>query len=191
MQDFTADGAPGEDNAATKKARSRSSRPRPAAKAAPASDRTPARDGQMADIAAQLAAIKRSQAVITFALDGTILDANDNFLNTLGYTLAEIKGQHHSMFVDPAYRASHEYRLFWDKLGRGEYDAGQYKRIGKGGREVWIQASYNPMMDSKGKPYRVVKCATDITEQVMRNADFSGQISAINKAQAVIEFTMD
>ncbi|WP_376698591.1 methyl-accepting chemotaxis protein [Bradyrhizobium aeschynomenes] len=145
----------------------------------------------MADIAAQLAAIKRSQAVITFALDGTILDANDNFLNTLGYTLAEIKGQHHSMFVDPAYRASHEYRLFWDKLGRGEYDAGQYKRIGKGGREVWIQASYNPMMDSKGKPYRVVKCATDITEQVMRNADFSGQISAINKAQAVIEFTMD
>ncbi|MGJ5216405.1 methyl-accepting chemotaxis protein [Bradyrhizobium oligotrophicum] len=145
----------------------------------------------MADIVAQLAAIKRSQAVITFALDGTILDANDNFLNALGYSLAEIKGQHHSMFVDPAYRQSHEYRMFWDKLGRGEYDAGQYKRIGKGGREVWIQASYNPMMDSKGKPYRVVKCATDITEQVMRNADFSGQIAAISKAQAVIEFTMD
>ncbi|CCD85468.1 putative methyl-accepting chemotaxis protein (MCP) with multiple PAS domains [Bradyrhizobium sp. ORS 285] len=191
MQDFTADGAPGEENAATKKARSRSSRARPAAKAASAPDRMPARDGQMADIAAQLAAIKRSQAVITFALDGTILDANDNFLNALGYSLAEIKGQHHSMFVDSADRTGHEYRLFWEKLGRGEYDAGQYKRIGKGGREVWIQASYNPMMDSKGKPYRVVKCATDITEQVMRNADLSGQISAINKAQAVIEFTMD
>jgi methyl-accepting chemotaxis protein len=191
MQDFTADGAPGEDNAAGKKARSRSSRPRPAAKAAPAADRAPARDGQMADIAAQLAAIKRSQAVITFALDGTILDANDNFLNALGYSLAEIKGQHHSMFVDPAYRHSQEYRLFWDKLGRGEFDAGQYKRIGKGGREVWIQASYNPMMDSKGRPYRVVKCATDITEQVIRNADLSGQINAINKAQAVIEFSLD
>ncbi|WP_244423369.1 PAS domain S-box protein, partial [Bradyrhizobium sp. ORS 375] len=140
---------------------------------------------------AQIAAMNRSQAVITFGLDGTILDANDNFLNALGYTLAEIKGQHHSMFVDPAYRQSHEYRMFWDKLGRGEFDAGQYKRIGKGGKEVWIQASYNPMMDANGKPYRVVKFATDITEQVMRNADLSGQIAAINKAQAVIEFTMD
>jgi len=139
----------------------------------------------------QLAAINRSQAMIEFALDGTILGANENFLGTVGYTLAEIKGQHHSMFVDPAYRASAEYRMFWEKLGRGEYDAGQYKRIGKGGKEVWIQASYNPIIDQAGKPFKVVKYATDITAEVIKNADFSGQISAINKAQAVIEFTLD
>ena len=114
----------------------------------------------------QLAAIDRSQAMIEFALDGTILNANANFLNTLGYALGEVKGQHHSMFVDPAYRQSHEYRMFWDKLGRGEYDAGQYKRLGKGGREVWIQASYNPILDQAGKAFKVVKYATDITEQV-------------------------
>ena len=104
--------------------------------------------------------------MIEFKLDGTILDANDNFLKSLGYTLAEIKGQHHRMFVDPAYRARPEYRAFWDKLGRGEFDAGQYKRIGKGGREVWIQASYNPILDLNGKPFKVVKYATDVTEQV-------------------------
>ncbi|WP_035659497.1 methyl-accepting chemotaxis protein, partial [Bradyrhizobium sp. STM 3809] len=109
----------------------------------------------------------------------------------LGYSLGEIKGQHHSMFVDPAYRQSHDYRMFWDKLGRGEYDAGQYKRIGKGGKEVWIQASYNPIMGPDGKPFKVVKYATDITEDVIRNADYGGQIAAINKAQAVIEFTME
>ncbi|WP_456717160.1 methyl-accepting chemotaxis protein [Bradyrhizobium sp. USDA 4353] len=139
----------------------------------------------------QLAAIDRSQAMIMFSLDGTILDANENFLRTLGYSLAEIKGQHHSMFVDPSYRLSPEYRMFWDKLGRGEYDAGQYKRIGKGGREVWIQASYNPILDQSGKPFKVVKYATDITEAVIRNADYSGQIDAINKAQAVIQFSLD
>ena len=136
-------------------------------------------------------AINRSQAMIEFSLDGTVLDANVNFLTTLGYALEEIKGKHHSMFVDPAYRASPEYRLFWDKLGRGEYDAGQYKRIGKGGKEVWLQASYNPIMGSDGKPAGVVKYATDITEQLIKNADFSGQIAAVNKAQAVIEFTLD
>ncbi len=139
----------------------------------------------------QLAAIDRSQAIIEFALDGTILTANENFLATIGYSLNEIKGQHHSMFVTPAFRSSPDYRLFWDKLGRGEYDAGQYLRIGKGGREVWIQASYNPILDQSGKPFRVVKYATDITEQIIRNADFSGQIDAVNKAQAVIEFTLD
>ena len=141
--------------------------------------------------AAQLAAIDRSQAMIVFGLDGIVEYANENFLNTLGYTLAEIKGQHHQMFVDPAYRHSPDYRMFWDKLGRGEYDAGQYKRLGKGGREIWIQASYNPMIGSDGKPFKVIKYATDITEQVIQNADYSGQIAAINKAQAVIEFTLD
>ena len=141
--------------------------------------------------ASQLAAIDRSQAMIMFSLDGKIEYANENFLRTLGYSLDEIKGQHHSMFVDPVYRQSTDYRLFWDKLGRGEYDAGQYKRIGKGGREVWIQASYNPILDQSGKPFKVVKYATDITSEVIRNADFAGQLDAINKAQAVIQFTLD
>jgi methyl-accepting chemotaxis protein len=136
-------------------------------------------------------AINRVQAVIEFGLDGKILHANENFLKTLGYSLEEIKGNHHSMFVDAAYRQSPDYRLFWEKLGRGEYDAGQYKRIGKGGRVVWIQASYNPVLDQNGKPLKVVKFATDVTEQKLRNADYEGQIAAISKAQAVIEFTLD
>ena len=141
--------------------------------------------------ASQLAAIDRSQAMIMFSLDGKIEYANENFLRTLGYSLDEIKGQHHSMFVDPVYRQSTDYRMFWDKLARGEYEAGQYRRIGKGGREVWIQASYNPILDQSGKPFKVVKYATDITSEVIRNADFAGQIDAIGKSQAVIEFNMD
>ena len=121
---------------------------------------------QAADHAGQLEAIGKAQAVIEFSLDGKVLCANDNFCTTLGYTEAELKGQHHSLFVDPEHRASPDYRMFWDKLGRGEYDAGQYKRIGKGGREVWIQASYNPIFDLNGKPFKVVKYATDVTAQV-------------------------
>ena len=88
-----------------------------------------------------IAAINKSQAVIEFTPEGKILHANPNFLGAIGYTLEEIKGQHHGMFVEPAYRASAEYKAFWDKLGRGEFDAAQYKRIAKGGREIWIQAS--------------------------------------------------
>ena len=144
-----------------------------------------------ADFSGQIAAVSKAQAVIEFSLDGKVRHANENFLNAMGYAAAEVVGQHHSLFVDPVYRQSPEYRLFWDKLGRGEFDAGQYKRIGKGGKEVWLQASYNPIMDMDGKPYKVVKDATDITEQVIKNADFSGQIEAVNKAQAVIEFTLD
>ncbi|MDE2303957.1 MAG: PAS domain-containing protein, partial [Gammaproteobacteria bacterium] len=98
------------------------------------------------DLRGEIAAINRSQAVIHFELDGTVISANDNFLSVLGYSLDEIKGKHHSLFVDPAYRETPAYRAFWEKLGRGEYDAGQYKRIGKGGKEVWIQASYNPIL---------------------------------------------
>jgi methyl-accepting chemotaxis protein len=146
---------------------------------------------QNVDYTAQIAAIGRSQAVIEFALDGTILDANDNFCRALGYTVDEIRGKHHSMFADPAYAASPAYRQFWDKLNRGEFDASEYKRIGKGGREVWIQASYNPILDGNGKPVRVIKFATDITAQKLRNADFEGQLAAISKAQAVIEFSLD
>ena len=144
-----------------------------------------------ADQKGQIAAIGKAQAVIEFQMDGTIITANDNFLNALGYTLDEVKGKHHSMFVDEAYKQSPAYKEFWAKLNRGEYDAAEYKRIGKGGREVWIQASYNPILDLDGKPFKVVKYATDVTRQKLLNADYQGQIAAISKAQAVIEFNMD
>jgi methyl-accepting chemotaxis protein len=158
---------------------------------APAPRKVSVDANQLADLQGQLAAISKAQAVIEFQLDGIIITANDNFLNTLGYRLEEIKGHHHSMFVDPAYRAGDEYRRFWEKLGRGEYDANQYKRIGKGGREVWIQASYNPIFDAAGKPYKVVKYAADVTARVLSSAESKGQLEAINRAQAVIEFTLD
>ena len=144
-----------------------------------------------ANFEGQVAAISKAQALIEFSLDGRILHANDNFLNALGYTLEEVKGQHHRMFVDPVQRESVEYRMFWEKLGRGEYDAGQYRRVGKGGKEIWIQASYNPILDASGKPFKVVKYATDVTAQKLRSADFEGQLAAIGKAQAVIEFSLD
>ena len=144
-----------------------------------------------ADFEGQLNAVSKAQAVIEFKLDGTIVHANENFLKTLGYTLDEIKGRHHRMFVSEADSASNAYKLFWEKLNRGEFDSGEYKRIGKGGKEVWIQASYNPIMDMSGKPFKVVKYATDITASKLKNADFEGQLNAVSKAQAVIEFSMD
>ncbi len=144
-----------------------------------------------ADQAGQIAAISKAQAVIEFDMDGVVLTANDNFLTALGYRLDEIKGKHHSMFVDEAYKQSSAYKEFWAKLNRGEYDAAEYKRIGKGGREVWIQASYNPIFDLNGRPFKVVKYAIDVTRQKLVNADYQGQIAAISKAQAVIEFNMD
>jgi methyl-accepting chemotaxis protein len=113
-----------------------------------------------------VAAINKSQASIEFELDGTIVTANDNFLRVLGYSLEEIRGRHHSMFVEDAHRSSSEYRDFWASLNRGEYQAAEYMRLGKGGKQVWIQASYNPILDSNGKPVKVVKFATDITERV-------------------------
>ncbi|MBW7973069.1 PAS domain-containing methyl-accepting chemotaxis protein [Bradyrhizobium sp. BR 10289] len=141
--------------------------------------------------ASKIAAISRAQAVIEFKLDGTIVTANENFCKALGYSLAEIQGKHHSLFVEQAERDGAAYREFWAKLNRGEYQAGEFKRIGKGGREVWILASYNPMLDENGKPFGVVKFATDVTAEKLKNADLAGQIAAIDKAQAVIEFNMD
>ncbi|EJN12983.1 PAS domain S-box [Bradyrhizobium sp. YR681] len=144
----------------------------------------------MAD-ASKLAAINRAQAMIEFKLDGTIVDANENFCKALGYSLVEIQGKHHSIFMPHGDREGAAYGEFWAALNRGEYQAGEFKRIGKGGREVWILASYNPVMDDTGKPIGVVKFATDVTEQKLVNADLAGQIDAIGKSQAVIEFNMD
>ncbi|WP_027580253.1 PAS domain-containing methyl-accepting chemotaxis protein [Bradyrhizobium sp. Ai1a-2] len=146
---------------------------------------------QNLDFRAQTTAIGRVQAVIEFNLDGTVTNANENFLRAFGYSLAEIQGKHHSMFVEASFRDSPNYRELWQKLNRGEFETGEFKRIGKGGREVWILASYNPVFDESGKPFKVVKFATDVTEQKLRNADFAGQIAAIDKSQAVIEFAMD
>jgi methyl-accepting chemotaxis protein len=118
------------------------------------------------ETAATIAALGRAQATIEFNLDGTIVTANDNFLKTLGYSLGEITGRHHSMFVPVAERDSAEYKAFWEKLRRGDYEAGQFLRIGKGGKQVWIQASYNPVLDPNGKPTKVIKFATDVSDQV-------------------------
>ncbi len=144
-----------------------------------------------ADAAGQIAAIGKSQAVIEFNLDGTVIRANQLFLDALGYRAEEIVGRHHRMFVEPAYADSADYRRFWETLGRGEYQAAEYKRLGKGGREVWIQASYNPIFDLNGRPFKVVKYATDVTAAKLQAADNAGQIAAIGKSQAVIEFDMD
>ncbi len=143
------------------------------------------------DSVAQIEAVNRSMGVIEFNLDGTVITANPNFLSVINYTLDEIKGKHHSLLVDPAYAASPEYRAFWEKLNRGEFDTGEYKRIGKGGKEIWIQASYNPIRDINGKVYKVVKYASDITAQKLRNADYQGQLEAISKSMGVIQFNLD
>ena len=144
-----------------------------------------------ANFEGQIDAIDKAQAVIEFNLDGTIITANENFLQTMGYQLSDIQGEHHSLFAPNGLAESNEYKQFWQKLNRGEFQAGEYKRIAKNGREVWIQASYNPIFNADGEPYKVVKFATEITEQKLANANFAGQIAAIHKAQAVIEFNLD
>ncbi|GLS46530.1 methyl-accepting chemotaxis protein [Methylobacterium brachythecii] len=140
---------------------------------------------------AKLAALDRAQAVIEFDLAGKILVANENFLSAVGYTLPEIAGRHHSIFVEPGYKDSVEYQGFWDKLRLGQHQVGQFKRVSKSGAEIWIEASYNPLFDSAGKPYRIVKFATDITRQKAEDADRAGQVAAIGKSQGVIAFDLD
>jgi len=143
------------------------------------------------DLAAQIVAINRSQAVIEFMPDGTILQANSNFLDAVGYTLAEIKGRHHSLFVDATTQASPDYRGFWDRLARGEFQAGEFKRQAKGGRDIWIQASYNPILGENGEVVKVVKFASDITKEKQAAVEFESKLTALSRVQAVIEFTPD
>jgi methyl-accepting chemotaxis protein len=148
-------------------------------------------DSAAREALAQVTAISKSQAVIEFNMDGTIITANQNFLDTMGYRLDEIAGKHHRMFVAPEQRDNPDYHAFWAKLNRGEYQAAEYKRVGKGGREVWIQASYNPILDSANKPTKVIKFATDITARKIRSMEDAGKIAAIARAQAMIEFNLD
>ncbi len=146
---------------------------------------------QNADYQGQIEAISKSQAVIEFNMDGTVITANQNFLDALGYCLSDIQGKHHSMFVEANYVSTADYKKFWDHLNSGQFLSGEYKRIGNNNKEVWIQASYNPIFDMNGKPFKVVKYAIDVTAEKLKNADYEGQISAVNKSQAVIEFGMD
>lgn len=129
----------------------------------------------------QINAIKTSQAVIEFDPTGKILDANDNFLNAMGYTLGDVKGKHHSMFVDANYRSSSEYRLFWDQLSDGQFHSGEFHRIGNGGKEVWIQATYSPITDQSGRVFRIVKYASDITNRKMAVNDICEVMLALSK----------
>ncbi|WP_306214926.1 PAS domain S-box protein [Actinoplanes sp. RD1] len=154
-----------------------------------ASDITEAKT-RSAEYVGKVAAMNRAQAVVEFDLDGRILDANENFLEVMGYKLDEVRGQHHRVFMEAEAARSPEYARFWERLGRGEYESGEYKRIGKGGKEVWLLASYNPIFDMEGRPFKIVKYATDVTEGKLRNAEYEGKVQAIGRAQAVVEFDL-
>lgn len=140
--------------------------------------------------AAMVAAIDHTQAVIEFDLGGKVLAANSIFLDLMGYTLDEIRGRHHRMFVPPDLAAGVEYQAFWERLGRGEFQAGEWKRLGKGGKEVWIQATYTPVVDRDGKLVKVVKFASDVTRIRLQNAEYEAKVAAIDMGQAVIEFDL-
>ena len=145
----------------------------------------------VAETRGQIDAINRTQAVIHFDLDGRILWANDLFLGVMGYAAAEVLGRHHSIFMLPGEAEAEAYAAFWAALRRGEALAAEFRRIARDGREVWIRATYTPILDPLGRPIKVVKYATDITEDRRRAADFAGQIEAIGRSQAVIAFAMD
>ncbi|WP_246775588.1 methyl-accepting chemotaxis protein [Methylobacterium aquaticum] len=138
-----------------------------------------------------LKALDRSQGIIEFALDGTIVTANENFLALVGYGLDEVRGKHHGVFLEAGERGSDAYHAFWEALRRGEFQQAEYRRLGKGGREIWIQATYNPIRDTSGRVVKVVKFATDITEQKRRTADFEGKMTALDRSQGIIEFELD
>lgn len=145
----------------------------------------------LAEFAGKMAAIDRSQAVIEFDVHGRIQAANDNFLAATGYSLDEVIGQNHRMFCSPETVASDEYGRFWDRLTAGEFEAGEYRRIGKNGREIWLQATYNPILSADGKPYKVVKFALDITATKNTSIESAAKLNALDRSNAVIEFDLD
>jgi methyl-accepting chemotaxis protein len=156
----------------------------------PAADAATTDNPRLRDMSGRTQAIERAQAVVEFALDGTVLYANPNFLALTGYTLAEVVGRHHSLFCEPTYADSADYRKLWKRLGAGEFVEGEFKRLGSNGRELWLRASYNPLLDHEGRPYRVVKYAMDVTATKLRAVENDGKVKAIERAQAVIEFDM-
>tara|TARA_B100000678_G_scaffold26442_1_gene19798 strand:+ start:404 stop:1480 length:1077 start_codon:yes stop_codon:yes gene_type:complete len=136
-------------------------------------------------------AICRSQAVIAFSLDGTIEWANRLFLDRMGYKLSDIKGRHHRIFCHADHAVSEAYRAFWARLARGAFDSGEYCRIDRAGAEVWLNATYNPIFDDDGRPVRVLKIASDVTAEKSRVAEVDSRLNAIDRSQAVIEFSTD
>jgi methyl-accepting chemotaxis protein len=143
------------------------------------------------DLSAVYQALDKVQAIIEFDLDGTVITANDNFLELFGYQLDEIAGKHHRIFCEPSYAESPAYAEFWNKLGRGEFQSAEFKRLAKSGDGIWLRASYTPVLDKDGKPVKVVKFATDVTADKLQNAEYEGKIKAIDRVQAVIEFELD
>jgi len=141
------------------------------------------------DADSKLAALDKSQAIIEFRPDGSIITANKNFLNFMGYTLDEVRGFSHDLFIEPAVRSTSTYQDFWNALRQGESKTAEFRRIGKGGREVWIQGTYNPVLDRSGRVSKVVKFAIDITAQKLRGLDLDGQLAALHRSQAIIAFT--
>lgn len=133
-------------------------------------------------------AIRRSQAVIEFDLNGNILNANENFLSVTGYHLSEIQGKHHRIFCDKKFVESEEYINFWNRLSKGEFESGEYRRFGKNAKEIWIQATYNPVLDSMGKPFKVIKFATNVTDIKLRSNEAESKVAALSRSQIVIEF---
>jgi len=141
---------------------------------------------------AQMNAINASTAYIEFNPDGTVIKANELFLRTMHYgSVQEIEGKHHRIFCDTAYTASREYEQFWTNLRNGVPQVGEFKRMAKDGAEIWLQANYTPVKDERGNVVKVIKLANDITDQKIRNIDYQGQLEAIGRSNAVIEFSMD
>ncbi|WP_296307317.1 PAS domain S-box protein, partial [Pseudomonas sp.] len=145
----------------------------------------------LTDFQWQVTALNKSHGVITFDMQGVIIDANEHFLSAVGYRLDEIVGRHHRLFVELEVAVSPIYKAFWQTLGRGMHQAGEFRRLGKDGREIWLQASYNPIMDVSGRPIKVIKYATDITREKLRQADYESQITAIEKSQGVMTLSLD
>ncbi|HVK11722.1 MAG TPA: methyl-accepting chemotaxis protein [Gemmataceae bacterium] len=141
---------------------------------------------EMAEMLRQVAEINKSQAIIEFKPDGSIVTANARFLYTMGYSLDELRGQHHRLFVEPALANSPEYQEFWARLGRGEVATGEFKRIGKGGKEVWLQATYNPIQDRAGHLLKVIKTAADVTEQVKLRLDIQRVLKEVGKSSTAL-----
>lgn len=143
------------------------------------------------ELIATFKALNKSQAIIEFNTKGIITYANENFLNLMGYKLHEIKGKHHHIFIDEKEKNSDAYRIFWEELRNGKFLSAEYKRFGKNKKEVWIEASYNPLIGITGKPYKIIKYATDITKKKLDSVDVAGQLIAINKSHAVITFSKE
>lgn len=154
-------------------------------------ENSPHSEGSLEDREALYEALDRSQAIIEFNLDGTVVTANENFCEVMGYPLEDLAGKHHRIFCEEDYAASQDYEDFWKKLREGQSFESVFKRLAKDGSEVWLQASYNPVRDESGTIVRVVKFATDITESKERNAELQGMMEAINRAQAVIVFDLE